>query len=256
MGVPMGIADLHIHTRVSDGLATVEQTLDYIEHRTSLDVVAITDHEDVAGGLRAREFAARRGYRVEVVAGAEITTLQGHLLALFIETTPPSFRRVESTVEMIHQQGGLAVVPHPMSWLTRSISERTLDRVSSAAQRGGAEAFDAIETANPSPAGRLTRERALAANAARWSLAETGGSDAHHLGHIGTGWTEFEGRTAAALRSALDSASAVARMTRYPSMRAVGYPNLLLGLAWGYAATPRKLLAKSIAAGRAGRGRA
>ncbi|MGH2631895.1 MAG: PHP domain-containing protein, partial [Tepidiformaceae bacterium] len=217
----MGRADLHIHTRVSDGLASVEQTLEYIEHHTGLDVVAITDHEDVAGGLRARELAATRGYRFQVVVGAEITTLQGHLLALFIETTPPSFRRVESTLDMIHQQGGLAVVPHPMSWLTRSISQRTLERIAlerialersaleqtSAGQGGSGQTFDAIETANPSPAGKVTRARAVAANASRWQLAETGGSDAHHLRHIGTGWTEFEGTSVAALRSAIETRS-------------------------------------------------
>ena len=35
-------------------------------------------------------------------------------------------------------------------------------------------------------------------------------------------------------------------MSRYPSMSEVGPANLLLGLAWGYAATPRKLIAKAI----------
>ena len=242
----MGTADLHVHTRVSDGLASVERTLEYIEHRTGLDVVAITDHEDVAGGLRARELAAKRGYRFEVVPGAEITTLQGHLLGLYIEATPSSFRGVESTLQMIHQQGGLAVVPHPMSWLTRSISERTLERVVAAGHNGSGETFDAIETANPSPAGKLTRTRTIAANTSRWQLAETGSSDAHHLGHIGTGWTEFEGNDAASLRAALQSKTTVARMSRYPSMGEVGHANLLLGLAWGYAATPRKLIARAI----------
>lgn len=242
----MGNADLHIHTRVSDGLASIEATLEYIEHRTGLDVVAITDHEDVAGGLRAREIAARRGYRFEVVAGAEVTTMQGHLVALFIEHTPPSFRRVESTLEAIHEQNGLAMVPHPMSWLTRSLSRRTLDRVIAASHDGGTERFDAIETANPSPAGKCRRASATAANASRWHLAEIGSSDAHHLRHIGTGWTEFEGTSAAALRVAIASGRTIARMREYPSIAEVGLANLILGLAWGYAATPRKMLAKGL----------
>ena len=247
----MGSADLHIHTRVSDGLATIEQVLEYIEQRTGLDVVAITDHEDATGGLRARELAARRGYRFEVIAGAEVTTLHGHLIALFIESTPPSFRRVESTLDMIHRQEGLAIVPHPMSWLTRSISERTLDRVSEAASSG--TNFDGIETANPSPAGGVTRKRALAGNAARWLLPATGGSDAHHLAHIGTGWTDFEGTSATDLRRALEAKSTTGQMTRYPALREIGYGNAMLGLAWGYAATPRKILAQARAR-RRGRG--
>ncbi len=234
----MGKADLHIHTRVSDGMATVAQVLEYIEHRTDLDVVAITDHEDVSGGLEARDLAARRGYRFEVIPGAEITTMQGHLLAIFIERTPPSFRSIEGTLDAVHAQGGLAIAPHPLSWLTRSISRRTLDRL---AQSDG-QRLDAIELANPSPAGLRTHDRAVALNEERWHLPATGSSDAHHLVHIGRGWTQFAGSSAEHLREAIRSGTTQALMRPYPSLREVGMVRLAAGLAWGYSATPRKIL--------------
>jgi hypothetical protein len=237
----VGKADLHIHTRVSDGLASVESTIDYVEHATDLDVVAITDHEDVAGGLRARDYAARKGYTVEVVPGAEITTLQGHILALFIDRTPPSFRSIESTLEAVHAAGGLAIAPHPLSWLTRSLSRRTLLRLS--ASLDPAQRLDGIELANPSPAGLRTRDRAIGLNR-ELRLVAVGGSDAHHLVHIGRGWTAFAGRSAGDLRRALLDGAVEACMTPYPPLREVGAANLALGLAWGYAATPRKLAAK------------
>lgn len=236
----MGKADLHIHTRVSDGMASIEQVLEYVEHRTDLDVIAVTDHEDVTGGLRARELAAKRGYRFEVVPGAEVTTRHGHVLAWFIEKNPASFRSVESTLEMIHSQGGLAAVPHPLSWLTRSVSSRTLDRLLGRSEEG--IGFDAIELANPSPAGLRTRNKASAANDERWALTPVGSSDAHHLPHIGTGWTEFEGTTAEELRTAILAGMTRGGMTRYPSAREVGYGQLVAGLGWGYLATPRKML--------------
>lgn len=236
----MSKADLHIHTRVSDGLGTVEQVLEYIEHRTDLDVVAITDHEDATGGRRARELAAKRGYRFEVVVGAEVTTLQGHVLALFIEEAPASFRGVESTLETIHRQEGLAVAPHPLSWLTRSVSRRTLDRL--AARNEAGVTFDGIELANPSPAGRRTAAEAAIRNAEWWRLPETGGSDAHHVGHIGTGWTEFDGEGADGLRTALLGGETRGGMSAYPSVFATGIGRTVAGLAWGYAATPRKML--------------
>ncbi len=236
-------ADLHIHTRVSDGLASIEQVLEYVEHRTDLDIIAVTDHEDVTGGLRAQELAAKKQLRIEVVPGAEITTLQGHLLALFIETGPKSFRRVESALEMIHTQGGIGVIPHPMSWLTRSISERTIERIESRGEAG--ITFDGIETANPSPAGKVTSTRARRLNQ-RWRLAETGGSDAHHLRHIGTGWTEFEGEDSDDLRTAIIERRTVGAMSVYPSIREVGAGSVMLGLAWGYAATPRKMLSRAL----------
>lgn len=219
-------------------MASVSAVLDYVEHRTDLDVIAVTDHEDVSGGLIARELAAKRGYRFAVIAGAEVTTLGGHVVALFIDKTPPAFRRVESTLEMIHAQGGLAIVPHPLSWLTRSISKRTLDRI----QSGGGQRFDAIELANPSPAGMRTRARAARLNGQDWGLPATGGSDAHHLAHLGRGWTEFRGRSTHDLRHAILSGTCEARMVPYPGLRDVGWGHLLAGLAWGYSATPRKLL--------------
>ncbi len=236
-------ADLHIHTRVSDGLGSIEQVLEYAEHQTDLDIIAVTDHEDVTGGLRARELAAKRQMRIEVVPGAEITTLHGHLLALFIEDGPKSFRRVESALEMIHAQGGVAVIPHPMSWLTRSISERTIERIEARGEAG--VTFDGIEIANPSPAGKVTSASARRLNE-RWALAPTGSSDAHHLPHIGTGWTEFDGETADDLKAAILARGTVAAMSVYPSMREVGVGNVALGLAWGYAATPRKMLSRAI----------
>jgi predicted metal-dependent phosphoesterase TrpH len=234
-------ADLHIHTRVSDGLASVESTIDHVEHATDLSVVAITDHEDVAGGLRGREYAARMGYTIEVVPGAEITTLHGHLLALFIERAPPSFRSVEATIEAIHAAGGLAVVPHPLSWLTRSLSGRTLLRLGTSLDPG--LRLDAIELANPSPAGLRTRNRAIALNR-ELRLVAVGGSDAHHLAHVGRGWTRFEGRTSDDLRRALLDGAVEPGMTAYPPLRELGAANIALGLAWGYAATPRKIAGK------------
>jgi predicted metal-dependent phosphoesterase TrpH len=235
----VGKADLHLHTRLSDGFPTVERLLEYVEHETDLDVIAVTDHEDVAGGQRARELAAKRGYRFEVIAGAEITSFHGHVLALFVEETPPVYRSIERTLEAIHAQGGIAIAPHPFGWLTRSLSERTIGRLQRRAEAG--ITLDAIELANPSPAGTITRKRALRRNR-EWRLPATGSSDAHHLLQVGKGWTEFEGTTAADLRRAIAGGATAARMTRYPSLREVGIGNTALGLAWGYAATPRKVM--------------
>jgi predicted metal-dependent phosphoesterase TrpH len=235
----VGRADLHIHTRVSDGLTSVEAVVEHLEQLGTLDVVAITDHEDATGGLRARELAERRGYRLQVIPGAEITTLQGHVVALFVERAPRSFRGIESTLEAIHGAGGVAIAPHPFSWLTRSISERTLRRLVGRAEPG--ITFDAVETHNPSPAGRITRRRVLACNE-EWGIPMVGASDAHHLAHAGSGWTDFPGSTPEDLRRAILEGSTSPGMSRYASVREVGIGATMLGLAWGYTATPRKML--------------
>jgi predicted metal-dependent phosphoesterase TrpH len=91
-GELLGKADLHIHTAAGDGSSSVEEVLRYVERHTDLDVVAITDHDEVAGSLKAIELARRNGYRFEVIPGLEVTTRDGHLLALFVEQRVPMLR--------------------------------------------------------------------------------------------------------------------------------------------------------------------
>ena len=190
-----------MHSAVGDGLATVRAILDHVERETDLDVIAITDHDEVRGALEARDLVDGRGRRFEVITGTEITTRQGHLLAYDVERRFPMFRSMGDSIAEVHDAGGWVVVPHPLSWLTLSAGEGTLRRLV-----GGAEPRrvpDAIELFNPSVAGRVAHRRAIALNRARLGLAETGGSDAHHPRLIGTARTLFPGRSAAELREAL-----------------------------------------------------
>jgi predicted metal-dependent phosphoesterase TrpH len=120
----LGKADLHIHTAHGDGLDAAEAIVDWAETRTDLDVIAITDHDEVEAGLRARDYARRRGYRVEVVPGVEITTRGGHLLALGVERPFPMLRPLEETADAVRAAGGICIAPHPYSWLTTSIGAR------------------------------------------------------------------------------------------------------------------------------------
>jgi 3',5'-nucleoside bisphosphate phosphatase len=65
-------ADLHLHTRASDGeLTPVDLVRAAIAGR--LDVIAVTDHDTVAGVPDA--LAAARGTPLRVVAGVEMSTL-------------------------------------------------------------------------------------------------------------------------------------------------------------------------------------
>ena len=181
----MGTADLHIHSTHGDGMATVAEILEFVEHsRPQLDVIAVTEHDTLRASDEARELHARGSFRFDVVHGMEVTTLDGHLLALFIDEPVASFRRIEETLEAIRRQGGLAIVPHPMSWLTRSVTRRVFARVA-AAQNDGMY-FDGIEEWNASPAGRVTSARARNLNRDSYGLAALGASDAHFLPSIGS----------------------------------------------------------------------
>jgi predicted metal-dependent phosphoesterase TrpH len=236
----MGTADLHLHTAFGDGLPEPEELLDYVESCTDLDVIAVTEHDTLAAAHAVRELHARRGSRFEVVVGMEVTTLSGHLLALFIEEAVPSLRPLARTLDAIHRQGGLAVVPHPLSPLTRSLGARALEAVHR--RRADGLWLDAIELANPSPAGRLTAARARRLNETRYHLPEVGGSDAHHLPAIGRAATTFPGRTAADLRAAILAGTTGSRCGRYPSLAEIGGPRAVARQTWrALWATPRQV---------------
>jgi predicted metal-dependent phosphoesterase TrpH len=200
-GEDYGKADIHIHSSVGDGMAAIPEILEFVETTTDLDVIAITDHDRIEGSFEARELASKRGYRFQVVTGIEVTTKDGHLLALYLESPVPSFRPLEETIEAIHAQGGLCVVPHPMSWLTDSILEPSLERIVTSHRQN--LYLDGIETINPTLAGRFWSHKVKRFQE-RYGLAETGGSDAHFLIAVGSGLTLFPGRSAADLRRGLE----------------------------------------------------
>jgi hypothetical protein len=190
----MGKADIHIHTTHSDGMATVEQVLEFAERETDLDLIAITDHDMFDGAEEACNLAARRNYRFQVLAGIEVTTLEGHLLALGIDKPVRSLQPLDKTIAEVHAQGGIAIAPHPMSWMIRSIGRNGLLRVQHS--QHDEVYFDGYETLNPSLAGKVVADRVRELNARVLHLAETGSSDSHVLPTIGTATTLFPGKTA------------------------------------------------------------
>ena len=192
---------MHLHTLYSDGTASVADLLDWIEERTDLDLVAITDHERIDGAQRAIELHARRGYGFDLVVGEEITTRRGHLLALFLERRVPALRPLTESLAAVHEQSGLAIAPHPLAPLTPSLGSRSLR---SAHDAGRAEhRLDGIELMNPSAAGRSRAAARARLNATLLRLPAVGNSDAHVLEAVGTAWTWFDGVTATDYRASL-----------------------------------------------------
>src|SRR4051794_24642194 len=103
----MGRADLHCHTTASDGVSTPGAVLS-TGRRRGLDVVAITDHNTLRGALAGRELAADDPSLPHVVVGEEVTTRQGHVVGLFLETPIRPWLTARETVDRIHAQGGIA----------------------------------------------------------------------------------------------------------------------------------------------------
>jgi predicted metal-dependent phosphoesterase TrpH len=211
-----------MHTTVSDGWPTPQELVDHAARRAKLDVIAVTDHDTIEGALRARDHAARRA-RFHVIVGEEVSSRDGHIVALFLERRVRPGMSAAATVDAIHDQGGLAVAVHPF-W-------RTQRRTRSGPVHGvgwlAAELdFDAIEVENATPGFYLVNQLAHRLNLGL-GAADLGSSDAHILDAVGRAFTEFPGKTPEALRTAIESGKTAARRRRY---RAVG---LMRYAAWG-----------------------
>lgn len=233
----MGSADLHIHTALGDGMADIPELFDYVQ-QTDLDVVAITEHDDLRAAFAARDAWSRHAFTFDLVVGEEVTTIEGHLLALFIEQPVESLKPLAPTLEAIHRQGGLAIVPHPMSWLTRSLGQRVIERVLD--ERADGVYFDAIEVSD-SPAARVSRAKVQRLNRERYHLAEVGSSDTHFPETVGSSRTRFEGSTAQELRQAILDGSTQAEAGAYPSLRQIGVRRIVRQQWRGMMATPRQM---------------
>lgn len=199
----MGLADLHIHTIYSpDGTGTVRAVLKRAAE-VGLDVVAITDHDEIRGALEGMTLAP--SYGLHVIPGVEVSTAEGHLLALFIQRIPPVGLSLNDTVRWVRDEGGLAIAPHPgrgrQSLPFRAI-QQALNDPEIAPFLVGVEVFNASAIRQQRNHIAMTTVREM-----RWPLAPVSNSDAHMVRMIGLAATYFPGHTPEELREALRNRS-------------------------------------------------
>ncbi|MBI5950050.1 MAG: PHP domain-containing protein [Chloroflexi bacterium] len=235
----MGFADLHIHTTYSyDGTASVRDVLGKAK-QLGLNVIAVTDHDEIAGALKAVEYAPK--YGVEVIPGSEITTADGDLLAFFIREKVPARLPLVETVLRVRELGGFCIAPHPMAggMGMKSLGKRVI--LEALRNPQVADTLLGIETYNASVIDRISNQYAHIL-ASRLDIAHVGNSDAHVVDAIGLGATEFEGDSAADLLVTLKAKSTrVRRQKEWSVLRILGSWGLsymgntltrITGLAW------------------------
>jgi predicted metal-dependent phosphoesterase TrpH len=196
----MGLADLHIHSIHSyDGTASVPAILRRAKE-LGLNVIAITDHDEIAGALKAMELAST--YGIQVIPGIEITTADGDLLAYNITEKVPPHLPVEETILRVGALGGFCIAAHPMASGMGMNSLSALSILKIVRNPKLARFFIGIETYNATAIDRLSNQSARLM-AKGLPVAKVGNSDAHILSAIGLGATEFTGSSAADLINAI-----------------------------------------------------
>jgi predicted metal-dependent phosphoesterase TrpH len=193
--------DPHVHTLASDGIDGVE-TLILAAVEQGLDAIGITDHERMDAAVAGRAIAEHRGWPIEVIVGEEITTRGGHLLGLFMRRRIRPWHSLKDSIARVHEQGGLAIIAHPLPPYPLCASERTIRKLMEEAD----PIFhpDGLEGFNPTTA-RMRWSHKAPALAEELGIAATGGSDAHKASNVGSTVTTFEGHAPveASLRAAV-----------------------------------------------------
>ncbi|MDH5448404.1 MAG: CehA/McbA family metallohydrolase [Candidatus Bathyarchaeota archaeon] len=166
---------MHVHTKYSfDAFITPKELVIYSK-KQGLDGVAITDHDTING---LQEFSKIKS--LLVIPGAEITTKQGHVLAINVNTTIKTGLSFVETIDQIHDAGGLAIVAHPTAFF-KGIAEEELD-----------QNFDAMEVINSSAVPFSFSVRKNRKMADKLNFPQTGGSDAHYALEVGMAYTVID----------------------------------------------------------------
>lgn len=194
----MSTADLHIHSTYSRDATTTIRAILKQASDVHLDVIAITDHDEIRGALEACKLGYE--YGIQVIPGVEITTKEGHLVALFIEELPPAGKSLIETLAIIGELGGIAIAPHPFNGLPGSLN---MESVVGALTNPKAKAvLKGMETHNM---GTQSFDSTAQKLSIYLPLAKIASSDAHVYWAIGAGRTEFAGETTQDLRKAIEN---------------------------------------------------
>ena len=120
---------------------------------------------------------------LQVIVGEEITTADGELVGLYLEKRVAPGQSAERTIDLVHEQGGLAYVPHPFSRnRRRHLRRAVLESV--AAKLDIVEVFNAREVASSSNVRALEFAR-------EHSLPGGVGSDSHRAIEIGRAYIDI-----------------------------------------------------------------
>jgi hypothetical protein len=178
-------ADLHCHSSASFDSLSKPVDLVRVAVERGLTHLAITDHERIEGALAARDLAPDE---LTVIVGEEIRSAEGDVVGLYLDRSVPPGLSAMETIAAIHEQGGLAGIPHPFDRFRASglagLPEERLAEV--------ARAVDYVETWNARVPSAATNERARAFAAAH-GLPGVASSDAHTLIEVGVASTRLVG---------------------------------------------------------------
>lgn len=173
--MPLLKLDLHVHTVGSQDAHIKINELPRIIQRKGLDGVAITEHDN---------FDPPAFDDVIILPGVEVSSSEGHIIALGVQKTIPPNLAADETIQRIHSQGGIAIIPHPYDPVCECVKIAHLKAIP-----------DAVETLNADALSFIISSWLAKRDAHKFSLPEVGGSDSHIPETVGDCYTLIDSKT-------------------------------------------------------------
>lgn len=179
--------DMHVHSRHSGDSVVSVGTIVRAWERTGV-LPLVCDHNSIEGAREVYARIRRQDPDVPQILAEEISTRDGEIIGAFLtEEIPPGLSAAE-TLEIIRDQGGLSIVPHPfcthrLCTIDRGVLQNLIGRI---------DAVEGCNARNRSPEADL-HARAFAREHKKPVSA---GSDAHTPAELATAYVvvaPFEG---------------------------------------------------------------
>lgn len=172
--------DSHIHSEYSpDSKSKIEDIIKIAKNR-NIDIIGISDHNTVEGLKTAQKLT--KDDDIFVIPSIEISSLEGHIIGYGCEENIKRDLSAEETIDLIHDQGGLAIIPHPYCFYRHGLlCKKDYKDLK----------IDAIETKNARfIIGYCNNKAKKLSN--KEKLPGLGASDAHYYKFVGDCYSEID----------------------------------------------------------------
>ncbi len=175
--------DFHVHSEYShDSKVKIKELIDLWCSRSIVSIVC--DHNTLKGAARFWHEFKDRDTGIEPVYAEEITTTEGEIIGIFLKEEIHPGHSASETIDEIHRQNGLVLIPHPFDRTRRrSIDPVVLDAL--------IEHVDIIEGFNSRTIFQDDNQKA-----AQYGMSHkkplVSGSDAHLHFEIGRAYTRIK----------------------------------------------------------------
>jgi hypothetical protein len=173
--MPLLKLDLHVHTVRSYDAHTRREDLPAIIKSRGLDGVAVTEHNI---------FDPPSFDDALVLPGVEISSRDGHIIALGINEMVQPKLPADDTIRRIHNQDGVAIIPHPYDPVCQCVKIARLKTRP-----------DAVETVNADALSFYISNWLARRDSAKFKLPQVGGSDSHIPQTIGDAYTLIDAKS-------------------------------------------------------------